>query len=227
MPPESDECYHSQNTLLEIGVLAHGHAPDASKAVLIRNHWEGRSGREMRNVRATDLAYVLRTRTIDTILASGMHTPSGGILIAASSSRFRCRFSVFPPNSTTVFPLRPSRSQQSGVWHNYIFPSCDGLSAGGCRDLPAFQYSRIAIPAIKSLDYPRKVVTIEPVLDFDVEEFAGWIIDLRLSFRACWDAIVSWNCRNRCRILQIQGGMLPLGTTGGLGWGTRLLKKSR
>jgi hypothetical protein len=30
----------------------------------------------------------------------------------------------------------------------------------------------------KALDYPRKVVTIEPVLDFDVEEFAGWIVEL-------------------------------------------------
>lgn len=27
----------------------------------------------------------------------------------------------------------------------------------------------------KSLDYPRKVVTIEPVLDFDLETFAAWI----------------------------------------------------
>ena len=80
--------------------------------MLIRNRWEGRSGREM-NARATDLAYVLRTRTDDTIFASGMHTPSGGILLPASSSRFRCRFSAFPPNSTTVLPLHFARSQQS------------------------------------------------------------------------------------------------------------------
>ncbi len=89
--------------------------------MLTRNRWEGRSGREM-NLRATDLGYVLRTRTIDTILASGMYTPSGGILIPASSSRFRCRFSAFPPNSTTVFPLHISRSQQSGVWRQLFFP---------------------------------------------------------------------------------------------------------
>lgn len=31
----------------------------------------------------------------------------------------------------------------------------------------------------KNLDYPRKVVTIEPVLDFDLEEFFGWIVSLR------------------------------------------------
>ena len=29
-----------------------------------------------------------------------------------------------------------------------------------------------------NLDYPRKVVTIEPVMDFDVDIFAKWIIDL-------------------------------------------------
>ena len=31
----------------------------------------------------------------------------------------------------------------------------------------------------KELDYPRKVVTIEPVMDFDLEVFAGWIVDLK------------------------------------------------
>ncbi|MFC1596747.1 hypothetical protein ACFL5Q_02265 [Planctomycetota bacterium] len=31
----------------------------------------------------------------------------------------------------------------------------------------------------KALDYPRKVVTIEPVMDFDLREFAGWIRSLR------------------------------------------------
>jgi uncharacterized Fe-S cluster-containing radical SAM superfamily protein len=30
-----------------------------------------------------------------------------------------------------------------------------------------------------SLEYPRKVVTIEPVMDFDVEEFANWIIEIQ------------------------------------------------
>lgn len=31
----------------------------------------------------------------------------------------------------------------------------------------------------QALDYPRKVVTIEPVLDFDVEEFSQWICGLK------------------------------------------------
>jgi len=30
-----------------------------------------------------------------------------------------------------------------------------------------------------SLDYPRKVVTIEPAMDFDAEEFAGWIARIK------------------------------------------------
>lgn len=30
-----------------------------------------------------------------------------------------------------------------------------------------------------SLKYPRKVVTIEPVMDFDVQEFANWIIQIK------------------------------------------------
>jgi len=31
----------------------------------------------------------------------------------------------------------------------------------------------------RSLDYPRKVVTIEPVMDFDLDIFAGWIVDIK------------------------------------------------
>jgi hypothetical protein len=30
----------------------------------------------------------------------------------------------------------------------------------------------------RKLDYPRKVVTIEPMIDFDVDVFAGWIINI-------------------------------------------------
>lgn len=28
-----------------------------------------------------------------------------------------------------------------------------------------------------ALDYPRKVVTIEPVMDLDLDTFAGWVFD--------------------------------------------------
>jgi len=31
----------------------------------------------------------------------------------------------------------------------------------------------------RSLDYPRKVVTVEPMADFDLEIFAAWIVDIK------------------------------------------------
>jgi uncharacterized Fe-S cluster-containing radical SAM superfamily protein len=34
----------------------------------------------------------------------------------------------------------------------------------------------------KSLDYPRKAVTIEPIMDFDLEIFADWIRQLRVEY---------------------------------------------
>jgi hypothetical protein len=42
------------------------------------------------------------------------------------------------------------------------------------------QISKAPLPSVRyeqfrALDYPRKVVTIEPVLDFDLEIFADWI----------------------------------------------------
>ena len=40
--------------------------------------------------------------------------------------------------------------------------------------LPSVRYQQF-----KALDWPRKVVTIEPVMDFDLEVFAGWIVDLK------------------------------------------------
>lgn len=42
-----------------------------------------------------------------------------------------------------------------------------------------------------ALDYPRKVVTIEPVMDFDVDEFAKWII--RINPEYVW---LGYNSRN-------------------------------
>jgi hypothetical protein len=53
------------------------------------------------------------------------------------------------------------------------------------RDEPAV--SKAPVPSeryrqFKALDYPRKVVTIEPVMDFDPEVFAGWIRALRVEY---------------------------------------------
>ena len=53
------------------------------------------------------------------------------------------------------------------------------------RDGPAV--SKAPVPSeryrqFKSLDYPRKVVTIEPIMDFDVDIFTGWIQDLHVEY---------------------------------------------
>ncbi len=52
------------------------------------------------------------------------------------------------------------------------------------RDKDYDRYSKAPPPSeryeqFRGLDYPRKVVTIEPVMDFDVDIFAEWIISLR------------------------------------------------
>lgn len=44
--------------------------------------------------------------------------------------------------------------------------------------------SRAPVPSVRfrdflELDYPRKVVTIEPVIDFDLDEFLRWMLELR------------------------------------------------
>jgi len=53
------------------------------------------------------------------------------------------------------------------------------------RDQPAV--SKAPVPSeryrqFKSLDYPRKVVTIEPLMEFDIDIFAGWIQDLHVEY---------------------------------------------
>ncbi len=53
------------------------------------------------------------------------------------------------------------------------------------RDKPAV--SKAPVPSeryrqFKALDYPRKVVTIEPVMDFDLDVFTGWIRDLGVEY---------------------------------------------
>ncbi len=51
------------------------------------------------------------------------------------------------------------------------------------RDEGYYRVSKAPVPSERyrqflALNYPRKVVTIEPMLDFDVDEFADWIITL-------------------------------------------------
>jgi len=52
------------------------------------------------------------------------------------------------------------------------------------RDKGYDKVSKAPVPSKRyrqflDLDYPRKAVTIEPVLDFDVKEFADWIINIK------------------------------------------------
>ena len=50
--------------------------------------------------------------------------------------------------------------------------------------------------AFHELDYPRKVVTIEPVLDFDINEFSYWIAMLQEqgTLEYVWFGFDSKNC---------------------------------
>ena len=36
--------------------------------------------------------------------------------------------------------------------------------------------------SFKSLNFPRKMVSVEPILDFDVDKFGGWLISLKPEF---------------------------------------------
>jgi len=52
------------------------------------------------------------------------------------------------------------------------------------RDKGYKQISRAPVPSIRfqqflELDYPRKIVTIEPIMDFDLEEFVDWMKQIK------------------------------------------------
>jgi len=66
---------------------------------------------------------------------------------------------LFPDNVILVTTLETNRAQ------GYEFVSK--------APVPLIRWSQFL-----ELDWPRKVVTIEPVMDFDVEEFTDWIIDV-------------------------------------------------
>ncbi len=65
----------------------------------------------------------------------------------------------FPPNAMLLTTLETNRDA--------------GYRKVSKAPLPSERYRQF-----KALKYPRKVVTIEPVMDFDLDVFAGWIIDL-------------------------------------------------
>ena len=49
----------------------------------------------------------------------------------------------------------------------------------GYRKISKAPRPSVRYQQFKALDYPRKVVTIEPVMDFDLRVFGGWIRSLR------------------------------------------------
>ena len=67
---------------------------------------------------------------------------------------------VFPKNVVLVTTLETNRDA--------------GYDKISKAPRPSVRYSQFL-----ALDYPRKVVTIEPVMDFDLDMFSRWIIDIR------------------------------------------------
>ena len=64
------------------------------------------------------------------------------------------------------------------------------------REISKAPYPVIRFKNFYNLDYPRKVVTIEPVLDFDILEFSEWIIRLykQGTLEYVWFGFDSKNC---------------------------------
>jgi hypothetical protein len=73
---------------------------------------------------------------------------------------FKPFLSLFPPNVILLTTLETNRDA--------------GYRKVSKALLPSKRYQQF-----KDLDYSRKVVTIEPVMDFDDEVFPQWIVDLR------------------------------------------------
>ncbi len=79
----------------------------------------------------------------------------------------------FPPNVILVTTLETNRDE--------------GYGAVSKAPPPSKRYE-----AFKKLDWPNKVVTIEPLMDFDVEVFAEWLISLKPEY--LW---LGFNSRSR------------------------------
>jgi len=64
------------------------------------------------------------------------------------------------------------------------------------REISKAPYPILRFKNFYNLDYPRKVVTIEPVLDFDILEFSEWIIRLHKqgTLEYVWFGFDSKNC---------------------------------
>lgn len=72
---------------------------------------------------------------------------------------FKKFLTVFPENVILLTTLETNRDS--------------GYRKVSKASLPSKRYNQLL-----ELDYPRKVVTIEPVMDFDLKVFSQWIVDL-------------------------------------------------
>ena len=65
------------------------------------------------------------------------------------------------------------------------------------RDAGYDEFSKAPVPSVRykqflDLKYPRKIVTIEPIMDFDVDFFAAWIMEIKPEY--VWLGYDSKNC---------------------------------
>lgn len=105
--------------------------------------------------------YDFTHRIIDRIKAHNFRCPDKTYYFQSKRPEyFEPLLPLIPENVILVTTLETNRDQ--GYEHVSKAPS------------PSVRYEQF-----KALDYPRKVVTIEPLLDFDNENFLQWICDLK------------------------------------------------
>lgn len=100
-------------------------------------------------------------RILDAIRAKNLTRPQTTYYLQSKQPGCFGQFlDELPPNIVLVTTLETNRDA--------------GYDAVSKAPPPSERYRQFA-----ALDYPRKVVTIEPVMDFDLGEFSQWMLDLR------------------------------------------------
>ena len=106
-----------------------------------------------------DLAFV--RQIIAAIKKKNLKRPDQVYYFQTKRPEYLARFTgEFPPNVILVTTLETNRDE--------------GYGTVSKAPPPSMRYAQF-----KRLDWPRKVVTVEPAMDFDVEEFAEWLISLK------------------------------------------------
>ncbi|MHB1038379.1 MAG: DUF5131 family protein [Pirellulales bacterium] len=99
-------------------------------------------------------------RIIDAIRRHNARCPYKTYYLQSKKPEYLAQFlSEFPKNVILVTTLETNRDE--------------GYRAISKAPAPTVRYKQF-----KALDYPRKVLTIEPVVDFDLKPFARWIMEL-------------------------------------------------